>query len=469
MTFNRLFCVLTLILMILPRAVFANSETEFDFNPNNLISDSEMLDSQRMSLLDIKHFLLRGSLSDLVTKDNKGLKRSAAEIIWNASREFGLNPRFILTMLQKEQGIVEDDRATKDQLDWAMGYGICDDCSKSDPRLSKFKGFGNQVYFAAKRINESFLSDLSSRGFTETGIGPGIEVVIDGVSIVPVNFATASLYSYTPHLIGNINFVKIWQSWFDYEYPNGTLLQDKNSGAVWLIQAGLRRPITSRAAFASRFNDSQIIQVFESELNRFEIGTPISFPNYSLLRSPRGTVYLIVNDTRRGFDSKEALREVGLSQDEIIDVTWSDLSAYVEGEPITIDSVYPQGVLLQDKATGGVYFVKDRIKYPIPSREVLDNQFRGLQIVPVSQEVLNQYERSYPVGFKDGTLVGVKGEPDVYIIENGTRRPISDEITFYSFGWNWNQVIWTDKRSVLAHKLGNELSAGLANITIANN
>ncbi|MBI4257165.1 hypothetical protein HY626_03880 [Candidatus Uhrbacteria bacterium] len=430
---------------------------EFIVDPEYLVSDTEMLDVYSMSLLDIEHFLIRGALDEYTGSDVNNEELSAAEIIYNAAQEFELSPRFLLVLLQREQSLVEDDSLSQDQLDWAMGYAVCDDCSKDDPRIAKYMGFGNQVYYAAKRIRESYLEDLESRGYTETGMGPGIEKTIDGTLVTPVNNATAALYTYTPHLHGNENFAIIWDRWFTYEYVTGSLLQDKESGGIWLIQYGERRPITSRTAFYSRFNPNTVVQVSSSTLEQYPIGSPISFPNYSLLRSPGGTVYLIVDDARRGFTSMEAFRSLGFSTDEIVDVEWEDLGSYAEGEPLTLTSSYAQGALLQDTTTGGVFWVEDGEKHPIFSREVLKNRFASTPLTPASTEDLEVFETGESVLFQDGTLTGVPGSPDVFVISEGMRRPIADELTFYSFGWDWSQVVWTSERAVLEHPLGEVL------------
>ncbi|MCR4313645.1 MAG: hypothetical protein NUV84_00125, partial [Candidatus Uhrbacteria bacterium] len=375
---------------------------EFFVDPEYLVSDAEMFDIYSMSLRDVERFLIRGALDEYVGEDVDGEEMSAAEIIYNTAQEFELSPRFLLTLLQREQSLVEDDSPTQKQLDWAMGYAVCDSCSMEDPRIAKYMGFGNQVYYAAKRIRESYLEDLESRGYTETLVGPGRDSLIDGTTVTPVNFATSVLYTYTPHLHGNENFAIIWDRWFDFAYVTGSLLQDKESGGIWLIQYEERRPITSRTAFYSRFNPDSVVQVSSTTLEQYPIGAAISFPNYSLLRSPGGTVYLIVDDTRRGFTSMEAFRSLGFSTDEIVDVQWDDLDAYVEGEPLTLTSNYAQGALLQDKITGGVFYVENGLKHPIFSREVLEAKFQYPDLTPVSTQELEAFERGAAIKFQDG-------------------------------------------------------------------
>ena len=441
-------------------------------NYNYLASDSDMADLYAMDFETLEYFLTRGSLADLETEDVNGVERSAAEIIWNVSQEFELSPQFLLVLLQREQSLVEDDDPSQDQIDWALGYAVCDDCAKDDPQIQKYKGFGNQVYYAAKRIRESYLDDLESRGYTVSGIGPGIEIEIDGMDVVPVNNATSVLYTYTPHLHGNENFYIIWQRWFTHVYPSGTLLQDQDTGGIWYIQSGKRRAITSTTAYYSRFANQPVIPASQTTIEQYPEGDPISFANYSLLRSPGGTVYLIVDDARRGIASSEAFRAIGFNPDEIIDVEWSDLDPYTEGEPITIDSADVTGTLLQNSSTGGVYYVEEGVKHPIVSRELLDVNFLNWPILPKTPEELEDFETGEEVMFPDGSLVIAEDSPDVFVISDGERRHIPDEETFLTYGWDWSDLIFTTEKSVLLHRLGDAIESideGETNIEAAVN
>lgn len=456
-------------LVFSPIASSAAFEDEV-FDPNQLLSDEEFLDAHAMTKSEIDQFLKRGSLAQYIAEDVYGNRVAAGQLIWNVSQQFEINPKFLLVLLQREQSLVEDDTPTQNQLDWAMGYAVCDDCSKSDPRIQKFKGFGKQVYYAAERIRENYLVDLQRHGKTQSGVGPGLVSVIDGTPVIPQNFVTSALYTYTPHLHGNKNFVNIWNRWFTRDYLTGSLLQDSTTGNVWLIQSGTRRPIASRAALYSRFQERRMVKVASSEIERYPLGTPIAFPNYSLLRSPRGTVYLLVDDTKRGFTSQEAFRALGYSPDEITDVGWEELNQFTDGEPISTDAVYPQGALLQNKVNGGIFFVENGKKHPIMSKQLLAAHTIPSAIVAVTQADLDAYPTADPLTFPDGSLIAVVGSPDVFVVADGLRHPIADEATFLSYGWNWDQIIWTNERSVLLHPLGDTLSTSaeqLTDVTVA--
>lgn len=438
--------------LALPYSVLA--QTESSFNPNFILSDYEMRDHKAMGYDEIERFLDRkGNLNERALIDKNGIVQYATEIIYRASLDYLINPKVLLVTLQKEQSLVEDDTPNTDQLDWAMGYAVCDDCSKDDPGIQKFKGFGKQIDRAAARLDYYFDNP------TEFNFQAGKVCQVDGQIVIPGSQATANLYNYTPHLHGNENFKKIWDRWFSRLYPDGSLMQAVGSAKndIFLIQDGLKRKFEQMSALLSRYDTNKIIQVNASDLDQYSDGKPIKFPNYSLLSSPKGTVYLLVDDTLRGFTSAEVFRKMGYRWDEVEKVSLEDLANYQEGEPITKDSIYPEGVLLQDKATGGVYYVKDGKKQPIWSVELMTTNFPGRKIVPVKAEELNNYLTAEPVVFKDGELVKSPAEPAVYVIANGEKRPIVDEATFLGLGYKWTNIITASDKALSLHPLGEAL------------
>ena len=451
---NRFSAVLMAVSLFLPSTVGAAN-----FNPNYLISDEDFTDSSSMEMADIQTFLEKGYLANYRTQDLDGKTRYASDIIWQAAQRNGINPKVILVMLQKEQGLITDDSPSEDRLDWALGYGVCDNCSHSNPAIQRWRGFAKQINSATLQFTEGYLTDLAENGETVMGFSPGAVCSIDDTLVIPANNATAALYTYTPHLEGNRNFVTLWQNWFALNYPSGTLLQDDESGGVWLIQYGERRAITSRAALLSRFNENLIIPASPTEIEAYPKGLPISLPNYSLLHTEDGGIYLLVDDSVRHIVSMEAFRSVGFVTDDLVEVTDEEFSAYETGEPITGETIYPQGALIQEPTSGGVYYVENSVKHPIYSREILKARFGEKTIVKAKVDELGSYDTGSPVEFADGTLIGVTGEPAVYLVSEGLRRPINDEATFLSFGFKWENVIWTNQKSVELTPLGENLEA----------
>lgn len=433
--------------LLLPAGYVSAQST---FNPHYIISDHDLLDYNSMSLQDIQEFLDKqtGILATFVTPDIDGVPKTAAEIIYRATQEYQINPKVLLVKLQKEQSLLTDDDPSERQLDWATGYAICDSCSKDDPRLQKYKGFATQVDYGAGSMRYYYDNP------NQFQMQVGQSITIDDEQITPQNQATVNLYIYTPHIHGNQNFWKLWQKWFAKNYPDGTLVQVTGEPGVWLIHNGVRRPITSRTALTSRFDENKIIQITPVDLEKYEIGRPISIPNFSLLRSPSGIIYLLIDDKIRALESDEVMKQIGFSPDEVLDVEWEDIQELKLGAMITASTIHPRGVLLQDESTGGVYWVENSQKHPIWSGVLIKTNFPDKKITPASPEELAAYQLAEPVGFDDGELVKSFDDPTVYVISNGKKRPIASEGAFNSLGYAWDRIVSVESQVLEIHETG---------------
>jgi hypothetical protein len=431
------------------------------FDPNYIISDEEMRDSTSMDFPQIVAFLSRGYLANYRTEDVNGLYRNAAQIIYATSQAYGINPQVLLVLLQKEQSLITDDSPTRGQLDWATGYAVCDDCHEGNETMARFKGFAKQVNSAGLQFIEGYMADIDARGVTYGKYGPGMPLAIDGTTVVPANAATAALYAYTPHIHGNKNFATLWHAWFGKDYPDGTLMQVPSESGVWLIQNGYRRAITSQSALRSRFNVSLVIKVTKDTLERFPIGKPISLPNYTLVKDEAGHISLLVDDALRHIDSMETFRAIGFSEDEVVDISNADASAYDVGEEITAKTLYPQGRLLQLKSNGAVFYIENGTRHAVLDKSVLLARFPNDALFPADAIEVEQYREGKAIGLADGTLVKAKESPAVFVISDGLRRSIPTESVFTSYGYSWKNIITVPQSVLNLHPLGEPLESAI--------
>jgi hypothetical protein len=451
------------------------------FDPNNIISDLEIMDYSTMDLNDIQKFLEnKGSyLANYSCSDAFGVTRRASEIIYNAAvnnynceeaqnlsdspteeerrlkcRKIAINPKLLLVLLQKEQSLIEESAPSQRNLDWATGYG-CPDSGSCNPR---WQGFGKQINSAALQFKDyldkpQLYSYKAGGTYTFTNLYGTISQ--DPITVTPINQATAALYNYTPHVYnGNYNFYKIWQRYFTKIYPDGSLLQADSEVGVWLLQNGQKRPFISKSALLSRFDPKKIIKVNKSDLDKYATGAPIKFPQYSLIRSPRGTIFLLVDDKKRGFTSLASFRKMGFNPEEVVNASWEDINSYIDGLPITATSTYPTGALLQDKKTGGVYFVFEGAKAPLVDKIFLSAKFKNKKIIKVKSDELTQYQTVGPVLFDDGELLKTPTSPYTYVISGGKKRLIASDKIFKSLGYKTENVIIAPPKVLYLYEAG---------------
>ncbi len=436
--------------------IVASTSKAAEFDPNYLISDSEITNYNSMDLGDIQRFLERreGTLKSYITVDKDGKSITAAETFYKTALDAMINPKYLLVLVQKEMSLLDNPSPGQSQYDWATGYG-CPDGGGCNPR---WQGFFKQVNSAALQTRDYV--DNSNQYYYQ----PGVTRIIDGTPVTPKNPATAGLYSYTPHIDcngncgGNKLFWNLWNKYFGKKWPDGSLLEAENSTNRYYIENGTKRSIVSKSVFISRFDPKKIITVSDQDLDYYEDGPPIQYLNFSLLRNPAQEVYMIIDDTKRKIESNELLKEIGFSEDDIIGVSNDELNLYRTESNITRNTIYPTGKLLQDKKTSDVYYVLSGKKKLVINKEILDANFRGVPIEKVSADDLDVYFPGSPVTLPDGELIKINGLNTVYVISDGNKLPIFNSKIFLAMNYKWDNIKLVTKETLDVHTLGQTIT-----------
>jgi len=263
----------------------ASAASVADFNPGRIIDDAVFTDSTSMNASQIQAFLeakvpvcdtngtngstptsrrdyIRSKGYDLpiiCLRNYQENGKSAAQIIYDISQQYGINPQVLLVLLEKEQGLVSDDWPGPWQYKTATGYG----CPDNTPGVcsNQYYGFTNQLKWSATMFraimnasptwrtpyvvgnqiiyyNPGPYDNANNRYYGRFGNRPDIEYC--GASEVNIeNRATQALYNYTPYqpngatlkwklengpavssgypgcgAFGNINFFTLFTGWF---------------------------------------------------------------------------------------------------------------------------------------------------------------------------------------------------------------------------------------------------------------
>ena len=480
--FRKLLYFVLIVLAIWPSAGRA------EFNYNNIISDVEAEDYDSMGQVEIKEFLKSHNsfLANYfyegnnpgpndISLDPEGRyfkERSAAEIIWNAAQEAQINPRFILTTLQKEMSLVEDSNPKENALSYAMGYG-CPDGGGCDFR---FKGLGKQIRSASLQFRH-FLDNIQ-----EYKHRPGQKSCVDdytpylpcttqATEINPENKITAAMYIYTPHVKGNKLFRALWDKYgfggavagpvLAGIFPEGALVKAKagDDQTVYLIDDGLKLPFESLTALISRYDPHKVLEIAGEELVKYQTGVTIKYANYSILQSADKQKYLVDGLQKRLITSDEVFRKLGFNPEEVISVTDEDLTAFKNGEPINDAAQSPFGQLLQDMTSNTLYYVKDGKKFMIIDVSIAKANFPELKISEVTTRTLEKFSDTTPLKLADGTLIKKDKDPNVYVVSAGLRRLIPDGQTFETLGYSWARILVVPTKVMNFHILGDALNA----------
>lgn len=191
-------------------------------------------------------------LRDYKTKDG----RSAAQLIFDISQKYHVNPQLLIVLLQKEQALVTDTWPTHGQFKSATGYG-CPDTAECD---SKYFGLENQLEWAAKHFH--YIITRNPNWFSPYTTGVNFvqwspNAACGGSNVNIQNWTTAALYSYTPYqpnvaamssgygvgdgcsAYGNRNFYNYFTDWFG-DTRSSSSFSCKNGQNIPNVETGAR-------------------------------------------------------------------------------------------------------------------------------------------------------------------------------------------------------------------------------------
>ncbi|MEN9713783.1 MAG: hypothetical protein RLZZ164_447 [Actinomycetota bacterium] len=354
-----------------PNAIAADASR---FDPGMIISDSVFFDFGTMTQPAIQNFLeskvpnckavagqpkcLRDYISDIpetigsaghcsnVPAANNVL---ASQVIYTVARACGVNPRVLIVLLQKEQGLVQATNPSLYMYRAATGYG----CPDSDPAIcgKVFTGLFNQLYKAAGQLK--WYGDPASP-FKRIKIGKTNGILYNpnsscgSAQIVIKNQATADLYYYTPYTpnaaaiknlygsgdscsaYGNRNFWRFYTDWFGSTVGGGFLLKSATS-ATYLIVDNNKYLVTDTDLVAALKPLGPLGTISQEYLDSFTTAGNLT----RLVKSVTGQYYFVEGGQKYPIASCVQATSLGLECASAVQLTSNQLALLPSGAAMT--------------------------------------------------------------------------------------------------------------------------------------
>lgn len=464
--------VLAALVFGLVPSVHSVSAQSFDpsFDPNKLIDDAVFSDTQTFGgpagiqkFLDSKNSVLANTAPEFLTKlkepqvamlkmvlddpqPNLPRLRTAAELIWDASKQSGINPQVLLVTLQKEQGLIttrQNDPVDRLQraLDFSFGFGCPDSggCSSLFPGFY-FQLFGNldssgNRYLGAARSLMAWFNTPEGRGPTLNGktarVGDVIELqntlggydgVLERQTIMLQNRATAALYRYTPHVFnGNYNFQKYFTAWF--KYPNGTIMKLDGDALTYIIQNGSRLTLPQFVATARGLDLSKTIVVSPTEVASYPLAGIFGPADNTVVSIPgQAQKYVFIDNVKRPA-SDFVIAQRKLNPATALVMTAAEDALFKAGDMLTPTD----GTVLRGQTKPEVYLVSGGT-LKLFSGFTFGQYGVAKQISLVPDAELDTYPKDGFVPPKDGTIVKASNSAAVFEMVQGNKHPFSAEV-----------------------------------------
>jgi len=360
---------------------------------------------------------------------------SAAQIIYNYSRQFGINPQVIIVTLQKENGLITDQWPTPKQYSEAMGFGCPDNVAPGAPACDpSYGGFSAQVYEAARHF----------RGFFDNRAGwfipftTGVNYVrwspnssCGGSNVNIENRATVALYSYTPYqpndaaknaqygtgdacsAYGNRNFYIYFNDWFG-STQYSSLVRTAENPTVFLVANGTKYPIGDMNTFSALAPMGEVTFVPQSYVDNLANGALMG----RVIRSSNGTVYYYDSGIKLPFGSCAQVADYGSSCGQSVLLEDSQLNRFANGPSMTNIVV---------TSSGKRFYVSGGVK-----REVYDDQSITQAGISNGVNVLSEGSvAALPYGnpvMRNDVFVKDRQTGTIYLYTGGQKNALHDSL-----------------------------------------
>lgn len=458
------------LLAAIPLPILAQSSVDPGFNPGKLIEDKIFADTQTFGgaqgvqkFLEAKNSVLANTSVDFLAKLKEpvstilkqGLSdpepsfprlRTAAELIWDASVQSGLNPQVILVTLNKEQSLItgqfNSDSDLQRALDHSMGFA----CPDSGGCGDLFPGFyyqlfgnydsqGNRYLGAAKSLMKSFSAE-GGRGPSQNGgvskVGDiitldntmgGFDGIMPQQSFQILNNATAALYRYTPHVFnGNYNFWRFFTAWF--RYPNGTLLHLASGNDIYIIQNGLKQLVPSFVAIARGLDVSKAIVASPNEFDSYQTDQLLGPTDNTVVAAAGDSQkYVFINNIKHPA-SDFVIKQRGLDLNKTLAISAADSALFQNGAVLTPSD----GTVIRGKLDQTVYLVQNGSLQMFSVFTFQQRKITPKQVTTVPDSEIATYPKFGYVAPLDNTVFKAQGSQTVYIAQSGLKHPVTAEV-----------------------------------------
>jgi hypothetical protein len=226
--------------------------------------------------------------------------------------------------------------------------------------------------------------------------------------------------------------VAVWQ------FPDGTLLRASSSGFVGVLDGGKLRHFLNWRAMQSRYNVAEMINAPDDVLSVYPHGADIGFRDGSVVRVTPNM--WIISDGERRAVTDATLSTLGYNSASIIDTDSGGIQPTPEGSPVLPTDTYPDGTALQSSNGNEALVVSSTYRPFITANVRQSYQIRDVDLAGPADSDVAAAQSSPPVGFRDGTLVQVTGNPAVYVIADGMRRWITSAYRFNTMAYKWSNI-----------------------------
>jgi hypothetical protein len=205
---------------------------------------------------------------------------------------------------------------------------------------------------------------------------------------------------------------------------NGALVRDSITNTLYFVLNGMKRSVSAFVLAQRGFDANSIVIDDTSQLNSYITGPPLLPLDGTLIKSVNDpTVYVINQEVKRPLTYLVFLSR-GYSFANVQTISDTEVAGYTTGEWYWP----PDGTLVLIKGNPLVYVMDKQVSRPITYFVFIARGLSFGKVIAVTQDEFSHVPKpqdQYWLPPQDGTLVKSIDDPSVFVIESGTKRLLS--------------------------------------------
>lgn len=229
-------------------------------------------------------------------------------------------------------------------------------------------------------------------------------------------------------------------------HPDGTLVRNASTGAIYLIEDSQKRLVPSAAVFVSHFGPfgSQYYTANLADLN-LASGPQVTLREGTLIKGGSAAVYIIDITggvpQKRIFNSAAVFSGLGYSFADVLQIADGQLPA-ANGSAVS-GSAHPDGSLIKTSGNPAVYLIAGGAKRYVPSANILLSNYYKFSQIKAATAADSALANGPALSLAEGTLIK-GGSSAVYVIDldGGVykKRVFSSATIFLQMGFRFDRV-----------------------------
>ena len=228
------------------------------------------------------------------------------------------------------------------------------------------------------------------------------------------------------------------------KYPDSALVKAEDSPSVYLIQNGKRKEFTSAVLFEKLgYKWSNIINITKSEMENHPANGKVLYPNgYLIKSSDNPAVYILEAGKKRIVTSAVLFEKRGYKWSEIVSLNPEEIKDYPDGKIMT----YPDRTLIRREGFPVIYRIEDETKKEFTSLALFEaTKSKWSDVIILNKDEFLAYPDGGVVKYPENTLLKTAGDDKIYVMKNGIAEWIKTMEEFKKAGYKWSGIIEISK------------------------